>query len=93
MDIKILPNNLDRSHRIENPKTKKKERLIINKFLMQNLGIISLRIRIRKAVSITETLTKDPMGKLNEAKKAYGFRNVWTSDGKIQFKDEKNPSR
>ena len=33
MDIKILPNDLDRSHRIENPKTKKKERPIINKFL------------------------------------------------------------
>ena len=45
MDIKILPNDLDRSHRIENPKTKKKERPIINKFLRYNLGIISLRIR------------------------------------------------
>ena len=32
------------------------------------------------------------MGKLNEAKKAYGFRNVWISDGKIFLKDEKNPS-
>ena len=26
-----------------------------------------------KAVSITETLTKDPMGKLNEAQKAYAL--------------------
>ena len=45
MDIKILPNDLDRSHRIEKPETKKKERAIINKFLRYNLGIIPLRIR------------------------------------------------
>ena len=45
MDIKILPNDLDRSHRIEKPETKKKERTIINKFLRYNLGIIPLRIR------------------------------------------------
>ena len=45
-----------------------------------------------KVVSITESLTKDGMAKLNEARENYGFRNVWTSDGKIFFKDEKNPS-
>ena len=45
-----------------------------------------------KGVSITEGLTKDRIAKLNEARETYGFRNVWTSDGKIFFKDEKNPS-
>ena len=30
-DIEILPNDLDRLHRVENPKTKKKERTIIVK--------------------------------------------------------------
>ena len=45
-----------------------------------------------KVVSITESLTKDRMAKLNEARENYVFRNVWTSDGKIFFKDEKNPS-
>ena len=45
-----------------------------------------------KGVSITESLTKDRMAKLNEARETYGFRNVWTSDGKIIFKNEKNPS-
>ena len=33
------------------------------------------------------------MAKLNNERETYDFRNVWTSDGKIQFKDEKNPSR
>ena len=32
------------------------------------------------------------MANLNEARETYGFRNVWTSDDKIFFKDEKNPS-
>ena len=32
------------------------------------------------------------MAKLNEAREMYGFRKVWTSDGKIFLKDEKNPS-
>ena len=31
------------------------------------------------------------MAKLNEARETYGFSKVWTSDGKIVFKDEKNP--
>ena len=44
-----------------------------------------------KGVTIAENLTKDCMAKLNEARETYGFRNVWTSDGKIFFKDEKNP--
>ena len=32
------------------------------------------------------------MAKLNNERETYDFRNVWTSDGKIFFKDEKNPS-
>ena len=36
-DLEILPNDLDRSHRIGNPKTKKKERPIIVEFERYNL--------------------------------------------------------
>ena len=93
MDTKISP-NLDWSHHIGNPKTKKKERLIIVKFVRYNLkhNIFKNKNLLKgKGVSITESLTKD-MTKLNEAKETYGFRNVWTSDGKILFKEEKNPS-
>ena len=95
MDIEILSNDLDWSHHIGNAKTKKKERPIIVKFVRYNLrhNIFKNKKLLKgKGVSITESLTKDRMAKLNEARETYGFRNVWTSDGKIFFKDEKNPS-
>ena len=95
MDIEILPNDLDRSHRIGNPKTKKKETPIIVKFIRYSLrhDIFKNKKFLKgKGASITESLTKDFMVKLNEARETYGFKNVWTSDGKIFFKDEKNPS-
>ena len=95
MDIDILPNDLDRSHRTGNPKAKKKERPIIVKFVRYNLRhniFKNKKLLNGKGVSITESLTKDRMAKLNEARETYGFRNVCTSDGKIFFKDEKNPS-
>ena len=94
MDTEILPNDLDRSNRIGNPKTKKKERPIIVKFARYNLRhnvFKNKKLLKGKGVSITESLIKDHMAKLNEARETYGFRNVWTSDGKIFFKDEKNP--
>ena len=34
---------------------------------------------------------KGRIAKLNQARATYGFRNVWTGDGKIFFKYEKNP--
>ena len=40
MDIEMFPNDLDRSHRIRNPKTKKKKRPIIVKFARYNLSHI-----------------------------------------------------
>ena len=95
MNIEILPNVLDRLHRTGIPKTKKKERPIIVKFVRYNLrhNIFKNKKLLKgKGVSITESLTKDCIAKLNEARETYGFRNVWTSDGKIFFKDEKNPS-
>ena len=46
-----------------------------------------------KRVSIKESPSKDRMAKLNEARETYGFRNVWTSDSKIFFKDEKSVKR
>ena len=94
MDAQILPNDLDWSHCIGNPKTKK-ERPITVTFVRYNLRhniFKNKKLLKEKVVSITESLTKDRMAKLNEARENYGFRNVWTSDGKIFFKDEKNPS-
>ena len=41
-----------------------------------------------KKISITESLTKARMEKLNETREQFGFRNVWTSDGRILYKRE-----
>ena len=90
-----MPNDLDRSHRIGNPKRKEKERPILAKFVRYNLRhntFKNKKLLKGKSVSITESLTKNHMAKLNEAREMYGFRNVWTSDGKIFFQDKKNPS-
>ena len=95
MDIEILPNDLDRLHRIGNRNTKTIERLIIVKSVRYNLrhNIFKNKKLLKgKAISITERFTKDRMAKLNQAKETYGLRNVWTSDDKIFFKDEKSPS-
>ena len=34
-----------------------------------------------------ESLTVTRMRKLNEARERYNFKNAWTSDGKILYKD------
>ena len=95
MDIEIVPNDLHWSHRIGNSNTKKKERPIIVTFVGYNSrhNIFKNKKLLKgEGVTVTESLKKDCMAKLNEARKTYGFRNVWNSDGKIYFKDEKNPS-
>ena len=67
MNIEILPNDLDRSHCIGNPKTKKKERQIIVKSARYSLrhNIFKNKKLLKgKSVSITESLTKDRVAKL-----------------------------
>ena len=76
-------------------KQNKKERPIIVKVVRYNLRhniFKNKKLLNGKDVSITESLTKDRMVKLNEARETCDFKNVWTSDGKMFFKDEKNPS-
>ena len=107
MDVEILPNYLDWLHRIGNPKTKKKERPIIVKFVRYNLRhntfnpllkmlkngqtLCNKGLRRKKCFDYRKS-HKRSYGKLNEPRDTYGFRNAWTSDGKIFFKDEENPS-
>ena len=40
-----------------------------------------------KSISATESLTKKRMEALNKAKEDHGFENVWSSEGKILYKD------
>ena len=52
MDIEMFPNDLDRSHRIRNPKTKKKKRLIIVKFARYNLSHIFKNKTVKKVCQL-----------------------------------------
>ena len=40
-----------------------------------------------KTVSITESLTKRRVVELKKAREIYGFKNVWSQDGKNFFSD------
>ena len=40
-----------------------------------------------KTVSITESLTKRRVVELKKVREMYGFKNVWSQDGKILFSD------
>ena len=41
----------------------------------------------RKNIAITDNSTATQMKKSKEAREIYDFKNVWSSDGKILFKD------
>ena len=38
-------------------------------------------------MTITESLTKRRVAELKKPRKMYGFKNVWSQDGKILFSD------
>ena len=40
-----------------------------------------------KNISITESLTGYRLSVINEAREKFGFKNVWTYDGRILYKD------
>ena len=40
-----------------------------------------------KAVSITENLTEKRINEMKVARETYGFKNVWSEDGKILYTD------
>ena len=92
MDIEIFTDDLDRNHRIGKTKDNNKHRRpIIVKFASHNDKHKVFRNKKRlkgKKISITESLTKTRMAKLNEARDVFGFTNVWTSDGRILYKQD-----
>ena len=45
------------------------------------------KILLGKNISITENLAGYRMSVLNEAREKFGFKNVWTYDGRILYKD------
>ena len=81
---------IDRTHRISDPKKKKKVRPIIVKSVRyyDRKQVFSKKKHIKgKGISITESLTSFRMKKPEKAREKHGFKNVWSSDGRIMFKD------
>ena len=91
LDLDINDRDIDRTHRIGNPRnTDEKPRPIIIKLVRYNdrKKIFDSKKKLKgKKIAITESLTVTRMKKLNEARERYNFKNVWTSDGKILYKD------
>ena len=91
LDLDINNRDINRTHRIGNPRnTDEKPRPIIIKLVRYNdrKKIFDSKKKLKgKKIAITESLTVTCMKKLNEARERYNFKNVWTSDGKILYKD------
>ena len=88
----MFSNDIDRSHRIGKQKDDpNKVRPVIVKFTRCNDRIKIFRNKKRlqgKKMSITESLTGLRISKLKEARDKFAFRNVWSTDGRIIYKEE-----
>ena len=90
MDIEITENDIDRMHRIGKPKNNGKPRPVIIKFVRYNdrKKVFSSKTLLKDlSVSITESLTAFRMKKLTNARETFGFRNVWTVEGRILYSE------
>ena len=81
--------DLDRTHRIEKKSDSSSlPHPLIVKIAQYNIceKVFKNKKKLKaKIISITESLTRYQMSILNEASKKYGFKNVWTYDGRISF--------
>ena len=85
MDIHLIEEDPDCTHRIER-KSDGKSRPIIIKFARYNVRkkIYSNKKKLKgKNVMITESLTTARVKLLKEAQSKYSVKNVWTTDGRI----------
>ena len=91
LDLSIDDSDIDRTHRIGNPRnTDEKPRPIIIILFRYNdrKKIFDSKKNLKgKKITITESLTVTRMKKLNEARERYNFENVWTADAKILYKN------
>ena len=97
MGKEITHLDIDRSHRLGNRKLdKSKPRPIIIKFSRYNVRarIFKNKKKLKgKRTSVTESLAKTRMEKLQKAKEEHGSRNVWSNDGKILYIDANDHNR
>ena len=90
MEIKITHNDIDRTHRTGKPKTNGKLRPVVIKFVRYNdrkKVFYSKKFLKDSVVSITKSLTVFCMKKLANVREAFGFRNVWTVNGRILYSE------
>ena len=84
--------DIEHTHRVGKPKQNKRNpRPIIIKFVRYSCRwrIFLNEIKIENTgLSITENLTAKRMEMLHKAKERFGFKNVWTLDGRIYYLTE-----
>ena len=93
MNHKIKSEDIDRSHRLGNPKKsiKAKPRPIIVKFVRYNTRnriYKNEKVLKGKGISVAESLTAKRLKMLQKARELQGFVNIWSRDGKIMFFDK-----
>ena len=87
LELELTEKELDRIHRIGNPKSgNKKTRAIIVKFARYNTRrkvFVNKKGLINTGISITKSLAKHKMEFFKKAKNEFRFNNVWTVDERI----------
>ena len=85
----ITINEIDISHRLGKSQAGKIRPVIVKfaRYHTRNKIFRKKKLLKGKQVSITESLTKRSMAELKEAREKHGFHDVWTSGGKILYKD------
>ena len=90
LDIELSVKDLDRSHRIGKRNSNSKRRPIMVEFISYNnrREIFNNKKRIKgTGVSIAESLTTERMRQLKIAWDQFGFKDVWSIDGRIMYED------
>ena len=96
MKEKLSANDIDRSHQLRKKETRSRPPSIIIKFARYNVHNVIFRkekILRGKAVSITENLTKKRITQMKVARKTYGFKNVWSQEGKVLYTEANDRKR
>lgn len=84
--ITLERHDIDRSHRLGAPRDDGKPRPIIVKFTRYNTraAVFGAKRRFKGSnLLLTESLTRRRVEVLNESRRRFGNRNVWTMDGEI----------
>ena len=92
LEVELTEKELHHTHRIGNPKSgNNRQRPIFVKFARYNTRskvFVNKRKLKNTGILITESLTKYRIQFLKEAKREFGFNNVWMVVGRIYYYDE-----